>query len=78
MKGTYVLLLRPRGGCFSALLKMWELHWRDRAGQDVFCNLEVLETIRFASLTVPSGKCLSGLPWSTSKLHAWALLLDHL
>lgn len=41
VKGAYVLLSGPRDNWLSILLKVWELHWRDWTGQDVFCCLMV-------------------------------------
>lgn len=69
-EGGYILLPRTRGGCLSALLprprggrlsalfKVWELHWRDRAGQDAFCCSMVLVIVRFASFSVLRRKSL--------------------
>lgn len=52
MKSAHVLLQGPSGGCLSILLKVWELHWRDWAGQDVLWCSMLLIIVRFPSLSV--------------------------
>lgn len=50
VEGADVLLPGHGGGRLSILLKVWELHRRDGAGQDALCCLLLRVTLRFPSL----------------------------
>lgn len=59
MNGVHALLPGHRGGRLSTSLKVWKLHWRDLAGQDVQCFFLLLMMLfRFALLFAQHRKSL--------------------